>query len=46
MSTFVRYEDGGWILYLRFHRLLVYVATYESRSAALAVASGIDGIPA
>lgn len=45
MATFIRYENDGWVLYLRHARLLVWVATYATRAEALAAAGGIDGLP-
>lgn len=46
--TYVTYgdHDSGWLVYLRYGRLLVLVGCYATRAEALAVASQIDGLPA
>ena len=44
MATFLRFEGYSWILYLRWHRLLVFVRAYPTRTEALDAAKRIDGI--
>lgn len=43
--TFVRY-DGTWQLWLRYTgiRLMIWVADYPTRGAALQAAATIDGV--
>ena len=45
-ATSVLYSDKGWLVYLRYGKLLVLVGCYATRAEALAVASQIDGLPA
>lgn len=44
--TSVIHSDRGWLVYLRYGKLLVLVGCYATRAEALAVASQIDGLPA
>ena len=44
-ATFVRFEGYGWMLYLRYGRLLVWAGSYATRAEALTDASTVDGIP-